>query len=148
MNPPASPFRILFPADGSGCSERAAHRLVDFAHRLKVPPEVHLLYVAAPIGTPLARARLSRETLDDYYRDVATAALLSVEGILNGAGVGFTVHQAVGDAGDQITASAEKLGADLLVMGTHGRSALTSVVMGSVTSRVLAHCTVPALLVH
>jgi nucleotide-binding universal stress UspA family protein len=37
---------------------------------------------------------------------------------------------------------------DMVVMGSHGHSALGNLVMGSVTTQVLAHCTVPVLLVR
>jgi nucleotide-binding universal stress UspA family protein len=37
---------------------------------------------------------------------------------------------------------------DLIVMGTHGHSALGNVVMGSVATGVLARCKAPVLLIH
>ena len=37
---------------------------------------------------------------------------------------------------------------DMVVMGSHGHSALGNLVMGSVTTQVLAHCQVPVLLVR
>jgi nucleotide-binding universal stress UspA family protein len=37
---------------------------------------------------------------------------------------------------------------DLVVMGSHGHSALANLVMGSVATQVLAHCKVPVLLVR
>lgn len=146
--PHTAPLRILLLADGSDFTERAARFLVAHARHLEHVPDVHLLHVAAPIGTPLARAQLSREVLDDYYRDVATAALLAAADVLKAAGMPFTTHHAVGDAADQIIASIGELTPDLIVMGTHGRSAFKSMVMGSVATRVLAHTSVPMLLVH
>ena len=38
--------------------------------------------------------------------------------------------------------------ADLIVMGSHGRSGLDKLVMGSVTQRVLQHTRLPVLVVH
>ncbi|HWS05017.1 MAG TPA: universal stress protein, partial [Burkholderiaceae bacterium] len=37
---------------------------------------------------------------------------------------------------------------DLVIMGSHGHSALANLVMGSVATQVLAHCHVPVLLVR
>ena len=37
---------------------------------------------------------------------------------------------------------------DLIVMGSHGHNALSSLVMGSVATKVLANCSVPVLLVR
>lgn len=54
---------------------------------------------------------------------------------------------AIGPAARTIAAIAEKLNCDLIVMGTHGRSGLAHVVLGSVAERVLriAHCPVLAV---
>jgi nucleotide-binding universal stress UspA family protein len=49
-----------------------------------------------------------------------------------------------GGAVDEILAHAKEAGADLIVMGTHGRTGLSHLLMGSVAERVLrtAHCPV------
>ena len=54
----------------------------------------------------------------------------------------------VGHAGEQIAKLAESGKFDLVVMGSHGHSALGNLVMGSVATNVLAHCKVPVLLVR
>ena len=54
----------------------------------------------------------------------------------------------VGHAGETIAKFAASGKFDLLVMGSHGHSALANLVMGSVTTQVLAHSTVPVLLVR
>ncbi|MEL5850177.1 MAG: hypothetical protein U7M05_12580, partial [Candidatus Igneacidithiobacillus chanchocoensis] len=60
-------MHILLAVDGSECSVRAAQVLARQAGLYREPPRVTLLTVALPIGTPLARAQLSRETLEAYY---------------------------------------------------------------------------------
>jgi nucleotide-binding universal stress UspA family protein len=47
-----------------------------------------------------------------------------------------------------IAKAANEAKVDLVVMGSHGHSALGSLVMGSVTSRVMANCTAPVLIVR
>jgi nucleotide-binding universal stress UspA family protein len=47
---------------------------------------------------------------------------------------------------DAIRRYAEKLGADLIVMGTHGRTALARVLLGSVTERTVREAPCPVLL--
>lgn len=58
-----------------------------------------------------------------------------------------TTEVAIGPAAQTIAAIAERLKCDLIVMGTHGRSGLAHVVLGSVAERVLrmAHCPVLAV---
>jgi nucleotide-binding universal stress UspA family protein len=59
-----------------------------------------------------------------------------------------SVVQKVGAAGEVIAKAADSGKFDLLVMGSHGHSALGNLVMGSVATKVLAHCGVPVLLVR
>jgi nucleotide-binding universal stress UspA family protein len=47
-----------------------------------------------------------------------------------------------------IAALANKGKFDLLMMGSHGHSTLGNLVMGSVATKVMAHCTAPVLLVR
>ncbi|MCX8003885.1 MAG: universal stress protein [Burkholderiaceae bacterium] len=54
----------------------------------------------------------------------------------------------VGNPGDEIAAYAKKKKLDLLVMGSHGWGALKRAVLGSVATRVAAHCDTPLLLVR
>jgi nucleotide-binding universal stress UspA family protein len=55
-------------------------------------------------------------------------------------------HQ--GHAADAIAAFAEAEKPDLIVMGTHGHTALGNVILGSVASGVLARCKTPVLLIR
>ncbi|MNY73767.1 Universal stress protein family protein [compost metagenome] len=54
----------------------------------------------------------------------------------------------MGSAGELIAKTATAGKFDMVVMGSHGHSALGNLVMGSVTTQVLAHCQVPVLLVR
>ena len=61
--------------------------------------------------------------------------------------VGLALHVFVGDPGQEITALAERLGAELIVLPSHGRTGLKRLLIGSVAERVvrLAHCPVLVL---
>ena len=60
---------------------------------------------------------------------------------------GVEMRVEVGDPGRQITEVAEEVGADLVVVPSHGRTGLTRLLLGSVAERVvrLAHCPVLVL---
>ena len=49
---------------------------------------------------------------------------------------------------EAIVATAKGKGCDLIVMASHGRSGIAAVVLGSVTTKVLTHTTVPVLVCH
>ena len=53
-----------------------------------------------------------------------------------------------GHVADTIAATATEGGFDLLMMGSHGHGTLGNLVMGSVATKVVAHCKVPVLLVR
>ncbi|WP_079417271.1 universal stress protein [Thiomonas intermedia] len=139
---------IVLPVDGSSYTLKAAQVLVHHARLYSEPPSVVLFTVALPIGTPLARAQISKATLDDYYREVSAQALAPAEAVLKDAGLAYEARDGVGDPAEQIAAEARRLQPDLLIMGTHGHSALKGFVMGSVASKVVASTTVPVLLVR
>ncbi len=141
-------MHIVLPVDGSAYTMRAAQVLVAQARLYQQPPQITLLTVALPIGTPLARAQLSKATLEDYYRDIGAQALAPAERVLREAGLAFVSHSVVGDPAEQIVAEVKRLQPDLLIMGTHGHSALKGFVMGSVASKVVASTSVPVLLVR
>ena len=57
------------------------------------------------------------------------------------------IHQ-IGHAADVIARGANEGKYDLLVMGSHGHAPMTSLMLGSVAARVLAHCATPVLIVR
>lgn len=52
-----------------------------------------------------------------------------------------------GDTGDAILGAADETGADIVVMGTHGRRGLDKILMGSVAEKVLRHSKVPLFII-
>jgi nucleotide-binding universal stress UspA family protein len=52
-----------------------------------------------------------------------------------------------GDFAESILKAAKDLHADLIVMGSHSRKWLENIIMGSVTERVLQHCSIPLLII-
>ena len=54
----------------------------------------------------------------------------------------------VGPAGEAIAKEAVEGKYDLIIMGTHGHGALGKLVMGSVSTQVLANCDVPVMLIR
>lgn len=140
-------MKILLAVDGSAYS----HRMLAFiaAHDELLGPSHR--YSALTVVPPIpgrAAAFLSREQLDSWYDEQAEAVLGPVRRFAAQNGWQLEELQAVGHAGDVIAETADKGGYDLLVMGTHGHSALVNVAMGSVATRVLARSKLPVLLIH
>ena len=140
-------MRILLPVDGSDCALAAAARLVTLAGDLRETPEIHLLNVHPPIPIGRVQAHLGKETLNAYYLEEGQAQMASAQACLAAAGLAFTPHLHVGLPAEVIARLAGELHCDLIVMGSHGRSALSGMVAGSVATRVLHLAPCPVLLV-
>jgi nucleotide-binding universal stress UspA family protein len=86
--------------------------------------------------------------MDDYYTSQAEAALAPVKAFAEQHGWKVTLKHTVGQPAECISSFAESGKCNLIVMGSHGHSALGNMVLGSVATGVLAHCKVPVLLVR
>ena len=140
-------IRILLPVDGSDCALRAVGHLIAHAAWFRDAPEIHLLHVQPPIPIGRALAHVSKETLHSHYMEESREHLLGAQQRFDAANRPHTTHVHVGQAAEVIARVASDLACDLIVMGTHGRSSIAGLVMGSVASRVLHLAPCPVLLV-
>jgi nucleotide-binding universal stress UspA family protein len=84
----------------------------------------------------------------DYYADEAETALRPARRRLLKTGLSPLVRYTVGRPAIEITAVADKDKLDLLVVGSHGHSALGGMLLGSVTNEVLVHTKRATLIVR
>ncbi|MCD8339698.1 MAG: universal stress protein, partial [Burkholderiales bacterium] len=88
------------------------------------------------------------DALKNYYDEEAQLILKPAVEELKKAGVDVQTRFAIGEPAPTIAKVAEDIGADLIIMGSHGRSALKGLLLGSVTNSVLALCTKPMLILR
>lgn len=141
---------ILVPVDGSETSMKAVAKASALAKTFD--SAVTALYVIDPypftgVGADFAYGQaqyLSAATAE------ANAALDAAKAAVNQAGVS-NVSTVVGEGHavhDGIQRAVESTGADLIVIGSHGRRGLEKLMLGSVTQRVLGIAHVPVLVVR
>ncbi len=140
-------MKILLAVDGSACALRAVDHLIGHVSWFREMPEIHLLYVQPPIPVARALAHVSKETLHAHYMEESREQLVEAQHKLDAAGRFHTTHIHVGQAPEVIARMAGDLACDLVVMGSHGRSGIAGLVMGSVATRVLHLAPCPVLLV-
>lgn len=140
-------MKILLPFDGSDCALRAVDHLIAHSAWFREVPEIHLLHVHAPIPIGRVQAHIGKETLQAYYLEESQEQLSPAQARLDAAGRFHTTHIHVGQPAEVIAKIAGELKCDLIVMGSHGRSGVAGLVMGSVASRVLHLASCPVLLV-
>lgn len=141
--------KILLAVDGSPSSQNATKALIGMLKEYKETPEIHLLtvHLAVPnVGT--AGWAISKEMLDNYYEEEANAMLAPSIELLKAASVKFTDHRAIGQIAPTIVETATKLGCNGIFMGTRGHTAVSNLVLGSVTVKVLHLAKIPVTLAH
>jgi nucleotide-binding universal stress UspA family protein len=142
-------LRILLPVDGSPSAVRATQKLIETLDWFKEAPAIDLLTVHLPLPkVPNMGAFVSKEMIRKYYDDECAEMLLPSRQLLDAAGTTYAVHQRVGPIAESIVEHATQSGADMIYMGTRGRSALASMALGSVATRVLHLAHVPVVLIH
>ena len=95
-----------------------------------------------------ARAAVGKEVISQYYAEEAEKVMEPVCQYLERNGVKAQRVVKVGAVGQTIASFADAEKFDLLIMGSRGHGALATLVMGSVTTQVLANSTVPVLIVR
>ena len=143
---------ILIPTDGSETSRHAVDQAVDIAS--KYDSTVHVLYVVDVDATSYSLGteqvdRIRQGHLDDMP-EVKADADEATEYVANKAaehGLEVEQHVRVGEPARAIRKFVEDSHIDLVVMGSHGRSGLSRVILGSVTEKVLRRTRLPVLVV-
>jgi len=135
--------KILIPTDGSALSSQAANAGISFAR--SVGAEVVALYVGQPFAATIGfdgMAAAYAITDEDYEKASAEQAkkfLQSVVDRAETAGVKVTSESVTNfNVADGIVDAASKHECDLVFMGSHGRSGLSRLLLGSVTAKVLS----------
>lgn len=141
-------MKILIAVDGSSYTMKAIKHVVAHLDWFQGESELHLLHVKLPIPPGRARAVLGGDAINNYYREDSEAALAPAEKLLKKQNIAYHAAWRVGEIAEEIRAYAKKNKIDMIVMGSHGHSALQNLVMGSVATKVLAATTVPVLLVR
>jgi nucleotide-binding universal stress UspA family protein len=143
---------ILVPTDGSVTSEIAVDNAVDIAE--KYGATIHALYVidvdATSYGLGTEQVdRIRQGNLDDMpeVKEDAEEATHYVADAAEAAGVDYEEHIRVGEPARAIRNFVEDEDIDLIVMGSHGRSGLSRVILGSVAEKVLRRTHLPVLVV-
>lgn len=140
-------MKILLPVDGSDYTKRMLSYIAAHDELLGAGHEYTFFTAVAPVPPHAARF-LDHVTLDRYYAEQAEEVLRPVKRFADQHGWKVRVTHATGYPAEAIAAVAKAENPDLIVMGTHGHSALANLVLGSVASGVLARCEVPVLLVR
>jgi len=140
------PKNILVPVDFSEQSEKALMAAATLGRATGAT--VHLLHAyvipVEPVGLGL---QISESYIDQFVKDSAEQLKDLASRLLKGVVVGPPLVLS-GDPREVITDEAKKLGAEVIVMGTHGRRGLSRALIGSVAETVVRTASCSVLIVR
>lgn len=140
-------MKILVPVDGSPFTKRMLAYLAAHDEWLGGAHQYTVLH-AVPAVPPRAAAVLEKDLLKGYYADEGEKVLKTVRSFFGKQGIQADYINKVGSAAELIAATADKGKFDMLILGSHGHSSIGNLIMGSVATKVMAHCSVPVLLIR
>ena len=141
--------RILHPSDFSKGSGAAFKKAVELARTMRAT--LDLLHVMAPVAPVLGYGYVSPQTYDQLAASGTRWAEQEMARLVKkarAAGVKTTSTIVEGVPVDRIVRAARARHADLVVMGTHGRTGWSRFFLGSVAARVVATSPSPVLTVR
>ena len=144
---------ILVPTDGSEAAQKAARYAIDLAKQLKCSIIILSVIDNRSLTAQTIPARDNPlniiEPVEDYLREAAEEYARGIKEICDENAVRSKIVITAGHPVEEIAKETEMSNADLIVMGSHGRSALTAAFLGSVTySLVHKETKIPVLIVR
>lgn len=141
--------RILLPTDFSEFSRAAANYACELAHRFEA--ELHLLHATQPLTSVVLQAGLAQPPSGNYSEEIVAEAERSLRSFLDPDwSEQHTVEYVLrtGTAFVEIVQYARDTEIDLIVLTTHGRSALTQMLIGGTAELVVRKASCPVMTVR
>lgn len=140
-------MKILVAVDGSDISLRAVKFVISLNRELAKPARVTLLAVDPPTF-PGVETRIGSQAVRELHEESLEQMLKDARRSLSRAKLDLTERAEVGDVAETILAVAKKDKVDLIVMGSHGRGGVKGILLGSVSSKVIAQGDIPVTIVR
>ncbi|HEY4073044.1 MAG TPA: universal stress protein [Herbaspirillum sp.] len=141
---------ILLPTDGSELSRKAIDTAIEYAQVCGA--KIHGISVAEPYPfTPLAESAMAIDPTiyEENVRNLAQQHVNRIADAAKIAGIECDVSVVLSFSPDEeIINAAKKYHCDAIFMASHGRSGLSRLFLGSKTQKVLAHSTIPVLVLR
>jgi nucleotide-binding universal stress UspA family protein len=140
-------MKILLPVDGSDCTKRMIAHIAAQDEMFGSRHDYVMLLALDALPANIA-SLMDPEAIEEYCKQEVQRVFEPLRSFAAQNGWRVKFESASGDAGMVIAHYADREKPDLIVMGCHGRTALSNVVMGSVTTSVLARCKTPVLIIR
>lgn len=141
--------RLLVATDFSSCSKKALHYAEAFSERFG--SEIHLLHVVEDLSPLLPAAGPGVPVLGAAMAEIQTKADQALQAIpVAEAAAKNGVVKVIrnGSPHGEVVKYAKEAEIDMIILGTHGRTGLTHILLGSVAEKILRHAPCPVLTVR
>lgn len=138
---------LVVALDGSPCADRALEVALDLARIAGSHLAICCVVDPSPLYGTLEPAVLIENTLEEIRTEAQHVVNTAIEKA-QAAGVSAEGCTPFGDPVHEIGAFAQRIDADGIVIGTHGRSGVRRLFMGSIAEGVMRHATVPVVTVR
>ncbi|HTX58549.1 MAG TPA: universal stress protein [Verrucomicrobiae bacterium] len=138
---------VLVASDGSEVAQAAVCTAIELTQSFGPDARLHVVAVVSYLDVPGMLAKHPAGA-PDLLGEQATTALDDASALAAASGVAYETHRLEGDAVESILACAEETGAQILVIGAHGRSRLVRLVLGSIAERLVRSTQLPVVVVR
>ena len=139
-------LKILLPIDGSDSSNKSVADFIQLMDCYKETPEIHLLNVQLPLDGNIS-SFIDKGNIRQYHQEEGMKKLQNARELLGQAEFTCQVHIVVGEPAEIIVNFAKEKQFDRIVIGPRGMGVVKSLLLGSVTNKVMQLSTIPVLLV-
>lgn len=145
MSEALHPIQVVVAYDFSPSAEQALNRALDVAVRA---PQ-HVLHILVALEPTVALGPFHHVTYDDAGKVRTLAVTHVTEALKQRTTTGeihFFVHTRIGRPAEEILTLAREVGADLIFVGSHGKTGIERVLLGSVSERVVREARCPVMI--
>ncbi len=140
-------MRIGIAIDGSENSLRALREAIRLGKLLKDPASLVLINVhLSALISPVARG-IDRKQIESYMDQIAEEELADAKRIVAEAGMSADIVKGHGEVAPTILETIQKEKIEMLVLGGKGRSSVTDLLLGSVTTKLISLSPIPVIVV-
>lgn len=139
-------LKFLLAVDGSEISNKAVFNFIKLLDWYKEIPEIHLLNVQYPLhgNAPIL---IDKSRINEYHQEKGIEELQKAREIMDKAGFNYHFHITVGDPAEMILRYGTENQCNLIIIGPRKLGAVKSLLLGSVTGKVMHHSNIPVLLI-
>lgn len=139
-------LKLLVAIDGSETSLHAVAHVIKLASAAKGDHRIHLVNVQYPMHGSVS-SFVDAAQIKQYHQEEGMKILAPAREMLDAAGVAYQHHLFVGEPAEVVTRFAKEQGCEEIVIGSRGLSGISSLLLGSVATKIIHLAEMPVLLV-